>query len=56
MVKKRCMRELCQGQEWVTCSTKAIPEAGCYLLGSPAQVSTGVVLEGGGAWRTVCCA
>ena len=46
VVKKRCMRELCRGQEWVTCSPTALQEAGCYLLGSPAQILTGAVLEG----------
>lgn len=48
VVKKCCTRELRWGQEWVTCSSTALREAGCYLLGSPAQVSTGAVLEGGG--------
>uniref|UniRef100_A0A8B9MJ86 Gamma-aminobutyric acid type A receptor alpha3 subunit n=1 Tax=Accipiter nisus TaxID=211598 RepID=A0A8B9MJ86_9AVES len=48
VVKKHCTRELCWGQEWVTCSPTALREAGCYLLGSSAQVSTGVVLEGRG--------
>lgn len=47
-VKKRCTRELCWGQEWVTCSPTALREAGCYLLGSPAQLLTGAVLEGQG--------
>lgn len=48
VVKKHCTRELCWGQEWVACSPTALREAGCYLLGSSAQVSTGVVLEGRG--------
>uniref|UniRef100_A0A8C3K047 Gamma-aminobutyric acid type A receptor subunit alpha3 n=1 Tax=Calidris pygmaea TaxID=425635 RepID=A0A8C3K047_9CHAR len=48
VVKKCCTRELRRGQEWVTCSPTALREAGCYLLGSPAQVLTGAVLEGQG--------
>lgn len=44
MVKKRCTRELHWDQEWVACSPTALQEAGCYLLGFPAQVSTAAVL------------
>ncbi|PKU31338.1 gamma-aminobutyric acid receptor subunit hypothetical protein [Limosa lapponica baueri] len=39
VVKNCCMRELRRGQEWVACSPTALREAGCYLLGSPAQQS-----------------
>lgn len=48
VVKKCCTRELRRGREWVTCSPAALREAGCYLLESPAQVSTGAVLQGQG--------